>query len=144
MSTKIISDNHTEDKGYRAGHRYTRGGLEAYARGEMPMTYWTKNNLLRVTFKKLSTFSTNSDVTKQYKSALSYLGRTHEEVIKQLEKLPLDKLRAQLLEFKGTHYTGSYYRYTKFYGIVEDTVLIHRLKNTLIKRVEVTQLKLDI
>ena len=140
--TRIISDNPNEDKGYKVGHRHTHGGALAYERGEMPMTYWTKKNTLKAIHNKICEILKDTEMYRRYQSVLTTTGRTHEEVLDQLNHTKLSDLKKHLLEFTGTHYTGSHFRYTKFYGIVDKLTFLTRLVRNLIKHREVKQLHL--
>ena len=139
---QIISDNPSEDKGYKTGHRHTTGGRLAYGRGEMPMTYWTKKTILKAVRDKMFSISKNSDMYRRYQTVMTTTGRTHEEIVNQLNNTKLSDLRQYLLGFRGTHYTGSHYRYTKFYGIVDDLTFLSRLVRNIIEHREIIQLHL--
>jgi hypothetical protein len=140
----LMSDAPFEDKGYDRCHTQTRGGMHAYARGEMPISYWSKDILLHRIRETLEEASISKEFAGRYKCFLQYEGLNLNEIMVQLKKTKADILRKRLLECNGTHYTGNYYRYTKFYKVVPPSILMYRLRNYILKRKEVKQLKLNI
>lgn len=70
------------------GNKWSERAQEAYDAGSKPISKWTKDEIL---------------------SAYS------PEAAEKLEKLPLKKLRENLLKWKGWHHTGKFYSETDFY-----------------------------
>lgn len=139
---KIISDHENEDRGYNRGHRQTRGGEQAYERGEKPLTYWQKQHVINRILFSLNKMRTNPDLHRKLTRLLRDKNLDMTIIEKQLKKVKADILRSEFLEFTGTHYTGNYYRYTKFFNVVEDEKLLAKLRKNLIPRV-FEQLKLE-
>lgn len=124
----FYSDRPSEDKGYSRSHRQTKGGMQAYNRGEMPLSYWKKEILIKRIEALLNATKRDTKYAKKYKDFISYMGMSTEEIIEQLKKVKLQLLKDNLLEDKGVHYTGNYYRYTRFYGLVPQVTLMNRIK----------------
>ena len=125
----INSDSRSEDRGYNPNHRQTEGGYEAYERGEQPMSYWTKQVILReiVNTLKLVINKRDSQALKIMR-LMNYSNATARDLKETLNKLSRKELLEKFLIFTGTHYTGNYYRYTKFYGISEQRLVNYILE----------------
>lgn len=114
------SSDYSEDaksirKDYDMTHSQTTGGIRAYARGEQPLSYWTKAELKRA-FRKCIDNLPDAEAQK-FKGFLSRINHTPETFIKKLFTRELDELQLILLELSGLHYTGRYYRHTQFYRV---------------------------
>lgn len=139
----LISDNPSEDKGYSQRHRQTIGGIQAYQRGEMPLSYWNKKRIMERVVAQFHKLKRDMKYYNRYKSFITYLNMPEKEILEHIEKVNLTTLRKILLEYRGAHYTGNFFRYTKFYGLVSPTTMLIRVKNSLIKPKEVIQMKLN-
>ena len=138
----LNSDNSIEDKGYKAGHRHTKGGFEAIERGERPMSYWTKKEVLDKVFRVYkNALEGGASLSISAHFILLKRSISVKELFKKLGKIRLNVLTKEFLEFKGTHYTGSYFRYTKFYGLRSDKAIVKAI-DKLVEIEEVKQLKL--
>lgn len=119
MARKIISDSHArEDFGYDRGHSQTRGGEEAYRRGEKPMTYWQKKDILIGIAERFNYMRHNADWHKKYNRLLRDLNRSEAEILAELKKLSKAELQSFFLQFTGFHLTGNYFRHTDFFGFI--------------------------
>lgn len=141
---QYISDNPNEDRGYDRTHSQTQGGIQAYRRGEMPITYWNKKTLLRKIQAEFAKIKRNDKLYNRYKKFLLEMNMPEDEVLSKLSKVNLEDLQKYLLVVRGTHYTGNFFRYTKFYGLVNPRIMLIRVGNKLVKPKEVIQLKLNI
>ena len=138
------SDNPNEDRGYDRNHSQTDGGIKAYIRGEMPLSYWKKKIILKKVCAEFRKVKRDRTLYNRYKKLLLELNMSEQELLTKLSKAKLDELKKYLLTIRGTHYTGNYFRYTKFYGLVNPNIMMIRIGNKLVEPNTVTQLKLDI
>lgn len=80
------------------GNKYSERAKECYDSNILPMSQWTKRQLLE-------------EIEFEYEIQEIY------EI--KLEKLPLEVLRNVFLVYDSWHHTGTYYKETKFYRLVE-------------------------
>ena len=120
------------------------GSNEAYLHGEKPITYWHKKTILSYVKYYIAEYRKTTEGATKYNNMLRDTNLTHEEVIRQLEKTKLDRLQFALLERTDVHLTGSFYmnklRHTKFFKVVNEKLLMSRLKHYLLKPKIVEQL----
>lgn len=135
---QIISDSPSEDKGFNRKHSQTLGGKRAYERGEKPISYWTKQSIIEELAKTLDELKLNP----KYRKFIATMNMTQQEIIQEVAENKTDLLKRELLEFRGVHYTGNYFQYTRFYGFVKSEKLLTRICGKLAKPRETTQLKL--
>ena len=139
----IINDHYSEDKGYNRTHRQTEGGLQAYARGEKPLSKWDKKTIIKNIFKKLEELKTKDPETYlRISKHVKLAGGNQEDLEKRLQELTLMQLIDKFLVFTGVHYTGNYYRYTEFYGIANSKTLEKIIKQEIYPEPFYVQLKL--
>lgn len=135
----INSDRPSEDKGYNRYHSQTEGGEQAYARGEQPISYWSKAHLYAEIVKVLYKMRSSQDQPKLHKLIKTY-NLAFGEILQQLRRTKLDKMKELFLEYKGYHYTGNYYRYTHFYGLKDVDGIVKGLRQILEPKPQAVQL----
>lgn len=85
------------------GYSMSNNAVEAYDRGLMPRSKWTKSDIL-------------DELTDLLK------GEEAKAKIEVLAKMPTEKVRSYCLNYKERHHTGKYYNYTDFYEVDIDAV----------------------
>lgn len=138
---KTFSDSPTEDKGYNRNHRQTKGGEQAYLRGEKPLTYWSKKEIMQELSQTLRSLQGTSEYNKIVKVMKTY-NLTLTQIVMQVQRQKLDVLKNSVLEIKGHHYTGNYYQYTHFYGLKDTDDLIKAIRPFLEPKPTAVQLKI--
>ena len=92
-----ISEADYSGNGYD-GYSMSNNARSAYENGEMPISKWSKSEIIR---------------------AISEIDNKYSE---KLKKVPLSRLRAHFLEYTSWHHTSSKYNRTNFYTISENAV----------------------
>lgn len=144
----INSDNPNERGKYNPSHKQTSGGYFAYERGELPKSYLTKRTMLEKIKSRLNKLKNlnNYPLTSHtfIKKTLLYVKRTNiDEIMKVLSKYSKEELFKTYFKFSGIHYTGNYYRYTKFYQILTDEELLKNLSLPLFTPITCEQLTIQ-
>ena len=125
----------------------TTGGTEAYKRGEKPITYWSKKNILIGVQNKLAYMRKSQDYSRKYNLLLKNMNLDEQAIMEQLKKHKLERLKLALLEYSGLHLTGDFdrflYRHTGFYAIVDYETLLSRLKHNLLVPKVYKQMRLE-
>ena len=137
----ITSDESSEDKGFSPFHKQTKGGELAYENGEMPKTYFTKKVMLLEVergMKELENSWKNGGgslqnlIPKPIQILTFIFSNPISSTINTLnKKYSKQELFNIFFKHSGVHYTGSYYRYTKFYKCINGEELLYTLINIL-------------
>lgn len=143
-SKSFYRDNSNERGTYDRNHSQSVGSMNAYTRGEKPLSYWNKKLLKKSFINFLNTL--DSKGKKEYLNFLKDLSLDTNSFIKELFELELQELQLVFLEWSGVHYTGNFYRYTHFYRFTDSiTTIINSLRvKPLFREFRPVQLKLPI
>lgn len=124
------SDSPNEDKGFNMCHSQTSGGEEAYDNGELPKTYLSKKVMLSKLKNEILKLKNSKENLKNFvprpEKIINFIfSKTIEEIMEELNNMfNKEEFFNTFFIYSGVHYTGRYYRYTKFYKVISGEDLL--------------------